>query len=185
LLRERRKTEDFTGKKITEVIDSGGLIPSPVVFKLCMDVFEKLKQEKELKGVILDGAPRKIKEAFLIDEALQWFGWGKRVKIFLIDVSDDEVIKRITMRKVCSKCGNIVVDADDTMKVCSKCGGDLIKRPEDTVEKTKKRLEWFEEEVGQVIKHYEDSGKLIRINGEQSVEAVFNDIVKKIDNDND
>jgi adenylate kinase len=185
MLRQRKQVDDFSGRKMASVIDKGGIISTPVIFKLWMDKFEEFKDAGDFKGIILDGSPRKIKEAWLMDEALAWFEWDKRIKILLIDVSDDEVIKRITMRKICPKCGNIVIDAEDNMKICPKCGGELIKRPDDTLEGTKTRLQWFEEEVGQVIKHYEDQGKLIRINGEQSVEAVFNDIVKEIDNDND
>ena len=186
LLRERKKIQDFSGKKIGEVIDSGGITPAPVVFKLWMDLFEEIKNKGDINGLIIDGSPRKVKEAWLMDDALEWFGWDKRVKIILLDISEEEAIARITRRKTCPQCGHIVMFSKDSPDVddCPKCGAKLMKRPEDTVEGTKKRLEWFEEEVGQTIKHYDSMGKTIRINGEQSVEDVYNDIIKAIEDDN-
>jgi len=186
LLRKRKKIEDFTGKKIAEVIDNGGIIATPVVFKLWMDLFEDIKNRGNINGLIIDGSPRKIKEAWLMDEALDWFEWDKRVKIILIDVSEEEAIARITRRKTCPQCGHIMMFSKDAPDVddCPKCGSKLMKRPEDTVEGTKKRLKWFEDEVGQTINHYDSMGKLIRINGEQSVEDVYNDIIKAIEDDN-
>ncbi len=182
MLRERRRVEDFTGKKISQVIDNGGIIPSPVVFKLCMDVFEKMKNEGNFKGMILDGAPRKLKEAMLLDETFEWFEWGGKVKMILIDISDEEAINRITKRKICSKCGNIVIysgDSSDEDK-CFKCGGELIKRMEDTIEGTKKRLGWFKTEVEPVINYYKEKGQLIAINGERPIEEVSKDVLRAI-----
>jgi adenylate kinase len=185
LLRERKKIGDFSANKIAEVIDKGGIVPPPVVFKLWMDKFEAFKNKgDEFKGVILDGSPRKLLEAKLLDDSLGWFNWDKRVKILLIDISDEEAINRIAKRKICPKCGNIAIisDSEDSNK-CSVCGGELIIRPEDTVEGTQKRLEWFREEVVETVNHYESMGRLIKINGEQSVENVFNDIMKEIEKD--
>jgi len=182
LLRERKKIEDFSGKKISEVIDNGGIVPPPVVFKLWMEKFEAFKNKEDFNGIVLDGSPRKLREAWLMEDALGWFEWDKNVKVMLIDISDEEAIKRIGKRKICPKCGNIVVvPAGEEMDVCSKCGGELIVRPEDSIEGTKKRLEWFKDDVGETVKFYEEQGRLIKINGEQSVEEVFNDIMKEIE----
>jgi len=185
LLRARKMVGDFSGNKIADVIDNGGIVPPPVVFKLWMDKFEEFKNKGDaFKGVILDGSPRKLREAWLMDDALGWFEWDKRVKIMLIDISDEEAINRIAKRKICPKCGNIVVIAgSNDSDVCSNCGEKLIIRPEDTIEGTQKRLEWFREEVAETVEHYESMGRLIKINGEQSVEGVFNDIMKEIEKD--
>lgn len=186
LLRKRKKIDDFTGKKIASVIDSGGIIVTPIPFKLWMDSFEEIKNKGEFNGLIIDGSPRKIKEAWLLDEALDWYEWDKRVKVILIDISEEEAIARITRRKTCPGCNHIVMFSkdDEDINNCPKCGSELVKRPEDTVEGTKKRLAWFEEEVGQTIKYYEENNMLIKINGEQSVEDVYSDIIKAIEDDN-
>ncbi|MFZ3054736.1 MAG: nucleoside monophosphate kinase [Minisyncoccales bacterium] len=182
LLRERKKTDDFMGKKIAEVIDNGGIIPTPVIFNLWLKRFEELKKKGSLNGIVLDGSPRKIKEAYLMDESLEWFEWDKNVMVLLVDISDEEAIKRIGKRKICPKCGNIlIVPTEEDISVCAKCGGELIVRPDDSIEGIKKRLGWFKTEVGQVIDFYKSNNRLIIINGEQSIEGVFNDIVKEIE----
>ena len=76
LLRARRAKKDFTGKKIAEVMFKGGLIPTPVIFKLWVDKVEQLKNKENFKGFIIDGSPRKIFEAYLIDELLDWYEWN-------------------------------------------------------------------------------------------------------------
>jgi adenylate kinase len=184
LLRQRKKVDDFSGRKIAKVMDSGGIVPAPIAFRIWIDSFEEFKNKGDaFKGLILDGSPRKLKEAWLMDDALDWFEWNKRVKIILIDISDEEAIKRTTSRKTCTKCGNIILYSPENanMKICPQCGGELMIRADDTVEGVKNRLRWFEEQVGETIRHYESEGRLIRINGEQSVENVFKDIMKEIE----
>lgn len=185
LLRLRKEVDDFSGKKIASVVDSGGIVPAPVVFELWMKKFEEFKNRVDFKGVILDGSPRKLREAWLMDDALDWFEWDKRVKIMLVDISDEEAIKRTISRKTCTKCGNIILYSKENadIKTCTKCGEKLMVRPDDTVEGVKNRLKWFEEQVGETIRHYESMGRLIRINGEQPVEDVFKDIMKEIEKD--
>ena len=186
LLRKRKKIDDFTGTKIANVIDNGGIIVTPIPFKLWMDSFEEIKNKGNFNGLIIDGSPRKIKEAWLLEEALEWYEWDKRVKVVLIDISEEEAIARITRRKTCPGCSHIVMFSKDDADIedCPKCGAKLVKRPEDTVEGTKKRLKWFDEEVGQTIKYYEENNMLIKINGEQNVEDVYSDIIKAIEDDN-
>lgn len=185
LLRGRKVIADFTGKKIASVVDNGGIILTPVIFKLWMDKFEELKQKNDLRGIVLDGSPRKIKEAYLMEEALEWFEWDNNSKAMLIDISDEEAINRTTKRKICSQCGNIILFSKDNPDIedCPKCGAKLIKREDDTLGGTKKRLEWFQTEVVPVINYYKEKGKLIIINGEQPVEDVFKDIMKEIEKD--
>jgi len=156
LLRQRKKQEDFSGSKISTVIDNGGIIPTPVIFKLWMDKLEEFKKGSEFEGIIFDGSPRKIKEAYLMDEAIEWYEWNENVKVILIDISDEEVVKRIASR------------------------AGLEDRPEDSPEGIKKRLAWFEAEVVPVINYYKENNRLITINGEQSIEKVFNDIENSI-----
>ncbi len=189
LLRNRKKVTDYTGTKISDVIDNGGLIATPVVFHLWMSEFERLKsKEEELKGIVIDGSPRKIREAYLMSEALEWYGWNDNFKVILIDVSDEEVLSRIANRRICADCGEIVPYVGDLKRLshCPKCNGDLIKRAEDSeTESVKKRLEWFQEEVGPVINFYRERDKLLTINGNQAVEDVFNDILNAIKEDVD
>ncbi len=182
LLRERKKERDFTGIRTKNVVNTGGLIPTPVIFKLWLDKFEELKKKKNLKGFIMDGSPRKILEAYLIDEALQWYEWDKNIRVILIDISNKEAIRRLTKRRICKKCGKVIpyIGKFREIKDCPKCGGRLIKRTDDTVAGVKSRLNWFKTDVQPVINYYRKTGRLIEINGEQSIEDVFKDTLKKL-----
>ncbi|HPD19804.1 MAG TPA: nucleoside monophosphate kinase [Candidatus Pacearchaeota archaeon] len=180
LLRERKKIDDFTGRKISQVIDNGGIVATPVIFHLWMEKLEELKKKPDFKGVIFDGSPRKIKEAYLLEEALEWFEWDKNVKVLLIDISDEEVVRRISKRRICGQCKEILI-FEEGMEKCPKCGSsELLKRPDDEIEGVKKRLAWFKEEVGPVIEYYKEQGNLLVINGEQSIEKVFEDILRAL-----
>lgn len=182
LLRARKKIKDFTGKKTQKVVDSGGLVPTPVIFKLWLDKFEELKNKKNLKGFVIDGSPRKIREAYLFDEAMSWYEWSKNVKVMLIDISDKEAVWRLTKRRICKECGEIVpyVGKFRDVKNCPKCKGKLTQRADDTAAGVKNRLSWFRTDVQPVINYYRKTDRLIKINGEQSIEDVFKDILKAL-----
>jgi len=182
LLRARTKKKDFTGKKIAKILFKGKLIPMPAIFKLWLDKIEELKNKKKLKGFIMDGNPRRITEAYLIDEALEFYEWDKNVKIMLIHISDREAVWRLTKRRICKKCKKIIpfVGQFRKIKKCPKCNGQLIGRSDDTIKAVKNRLKWFKTEVQPIINYYRKTGRLIKINGEQPIEDVFKDILKAI-----
>lgn len=180
LLRARKKLNDFTGKKISKVIDKGKRVATPVIFKLWMDKFEKFKRVPKFKGIIIDGSPRTTLEADMMEQALGWYEWEKNKRVILIDISTKEVIQRLTKRRMCEQCGRIIPFVGEFKKIkeCDKCGGKLITRADDDEKGVKKRLEWFQTEVKPAINYYEKRGGLIKINGEQSIEDVFKDILK-------
>lgn len=182
LLRARGNKKDFTGRGIADALKKGGLIPTPIIFKLWVDKIEKLKNKKNLKGFIIDGSPRKIFEAYLIDELLEWYEWKKNLRLVLIDISNKEAIWRLTKRRQCKKCKEIIPFVGDFRKIknCPKCDGELIKRSDDTVTAVKNRLKWFRTDVQPIINYYRKTGRLIKINGEQSIEKVFTDLLKAL-----
>lgn len=181
LLRARAKESDFTGKNLNKVLNSGKLAPTAVILKLWLDRAEQLKNKKNLKGFIMDGNPRKILEAYLIDEALDWYKW--KAKIFLIDISNKEAIWRLTKRRVCKKCNNILpfIGEFRKMKKCPKCGGQLTTRSDDKIKSVKNRLTWFRKDVQPIVNYYRKSGRLVKIDGEQSVANVHKDILKALE----
>ncbi len=182
LLRARGKKKDFTGKKIVKMLAEGELIPTPAILKLWLDKIEELKSKKKLKGFVMDGNPRKILEAYLIDESLEFYEWDKNVRVVLIHISNKEAIWRLTKRRICKKCKKIVpfVGRFRKIKKCPECGGQLIQRSDDTVKAAKNRLKWFKTDVQPIINYYRKTGRLIKINGEQSIENVSKDILKTI-----
>lgn len=183
LLRARAKKNDFTGGKIASILLKGGLIPMVAAFKLWLDKAEALKKKKGLKGFVMDGNPRRILEAYLIDETLDFYEWGRDVKAILVDISDKEAIWRLAKRKICKNCREIIpfIGKFREMKQCPKCGGRLAQRKDDAIiEVIKKRLAWYRTEVQPIVNYYRKTGRLIKVNGEQPIENVFKDILKAI-----
>lgn len=182
-LRERIKTRDFTGEKIEKVIKEGIFVPTPIIMDILLDILEGYKKtEPNLKGIIFDGVPRKLIEAQVLDQTLEWYEWDKNVKVFLIDISEEEAFNRLTKRRICKNCGQLIpyLGHYKTIKVCDLCGGELMTRPDDTEEAIRNRLNEFMDKTQPVLEHYEKQGKLIKINGEQSIEDVHQDILKAI-----
>ena len=128
----------------------------------------------------MDGNPRKILEAYLLDEAFDWYGWNP--KIFLVDISNKEAIWRLTKRRVCKKCKNVLpfIGEFRKMRKCPECQGQLITRSDDKTKSIKNRLAWFKKDVQPIINYYRKSGRMVKINGEQSINDVFKDILKAI-----
>jgi len=182
ILRARQKVGDFTGKKLKKVMNKGELAPSFIVSKVLGDKLEKLKRNSKIKGLVLDGWTRIIIEAILTDEALNWYEWDKNVEVFLINISAKESFNRLTKRRQCKKCGNLIPRVGDFRKLtkCNKCGGKLITRIDDTIQSIEKRLEEYKKETTKAINYYKKHGRLIKINGEQSIEDVFKDILKTL-----
>ena len=156
LLRKRKEIKDFTGKKIADVIDKGRLVPSPVIFALWMAELEKIRNLEKNNGILIDGSPRKILEAHLIEEAVNWYGWSDNFKIMIIDISDEEAVARLLKR------------------------AEIEGRADDTEEGIRKRLGWYKDEVEPVIEFFEKKGSVVKINGEQSVEDVYNEIIQRL-----
>lgn len=182
MLRARKKKQDFTGKKIGEIIDEGERISTPVVFKLWMDKLEEFKQDPELKGFIMDGSPRTVFEAEMLELAFDWYGWNKNKKVIFINISEQESIDRLTKRRICKECGRNIpyIGEFKELEKCDKCEGELIQRKDDELEDIKDRLRWYKEEVLPVVDCYKERGLLIEINGEQSIEEVHQEILEKL-----
>jgi len=178
-LRKRRIIKDFTGKKLIKVMGKGKLVPTFIISKLWINELEKFKQKK-INGFVSDGSPRMMIEAELFDEALDWYEWQKSKKVILIDISQKESLKRLIKRRICKDCKRLIpwLGKFREIKKCDKCGGSLITRTDDKPAAIKKRLEEFKKEVIPVLNYYKKQEKLIKINGEQSIEKVFEDILR-------
>ena len=146
------------------------------------DELEKLKKQSRVKGMVLDGWTRIIFEAVLTDEALNWYEWGKDMKVILIKISSKASYNRLTKRRQCKKCGRLIPWIGEFKKIknCDKCGGDLITRVDDNIKSIKKRLEEYKDQTTKAINYYKKQGRIIEINGEQSIEDVFKEILGKI-----
>jgi len=155
LLRKRCEKKDFLGEKLKNILAKGGLVPTPLVFHLWLHELEIFHEDKQCKGVVIEGSPRKLYEAWMLKEVLDFYEWGNDVRVFHIAISDKEALKRLLKR------GRAI---DDETKAI------------------KNRLAWFKKEVVQAVSFYKKEGILSEINGEQPVEKVYRDIRKKLGN---
>ncbi|MBI3671270.1 nucleoside monophosphate kinase [Candidatus Azambacteria bacterium] len=178
LLRQFSKEDNAVARRMKQELAEGKLVPTWLPFYLWMN---KLAHVSEKKGVLFDGSPRKIMEAELLEDVLDWYG-RSNIKAILIDVSPEESFRRLINRRTCEKCGkSAYISQEKTEAICEYCGGVMRIRPEDNPEAIKTRIKWFHDEVSQVIDFFEKKGQLIRINGDQSVDDVTKDMIKAIE----
>ncbi len=167
--------------RINKIINSGKLIPQE---EMTMYVLEFLLSKKpDLKNILFEGFPRFISQYDALDEFL--VSKGKKIDAALsLDISREEAIKRISSRRICSKCGevyNLSTNPPKVEGICDKCGGALIHREDDKPEAIKVRFDYYKENTQELIDHLDKKGKLVRINGERPIEAIFSDIERNLD----
>jgi adenylate kinase len=158
-----------------EYMEAGELVPDPVVNEIVEAALE------DADGFVLDGYPRNLSQAEYLDEITDLD------LVALLDVDREELVDRLTGRRVCDDCGtNYHVDfaPPEEEGVCDECGGELIQRDDDTEETVKERLDVFEENTQPVIDYYEDEGELVRIDGEQTPDEVWADLEAAIEDAN-
>lgn len=169
LLRDAVKEKTELGLKIKDILERGELVPDGIVISL-------IKEElKDSKNFILDGFPRTLEQAKALDKIT------RLDKVIDIIVSDKESIKRISGRRSCPKCGavfHVITNPPKKENLCDNCGSELIQRDDDKEDVIKKRLKIYHEQTSLLEDFYRNEGILEEINGEQSIEKVFEDIVK-------
>ena len=181
LLRKRMKSDDFSGRKLKIALDKGDRAPTFLMFQLWATAIEKIKNKSDLKGLVIDGSPRSLPEAKLMDHTFEWYEWPD-VKIVLLDISETEALERLTKRRICKNCQRIIPWLNNFKKLekCDECGGELIARFDDTKEAIKARLDFFKKDVQPAIDYYEKNNRLIRVNGERPIKEVHQEILEKI-----
>lgn len=179
-LREVALLDTPLGKEINKIINIKKELVDDKILKKVLHV--KLQDLSREKGIVFDGVPRREDQMAYFEEAMLEFG-RKIDKVVAIDLSEKESIKRISARRICEKCKTTYIlgkDIEDEKKTCPKCGGQIILRPDDSEEGVRKRLGIFKEETVPVVNYYKKQGKLAEINGDQSIEKVFEEILVKI-----
>lgn len=183
LLREQVKDDhNFSTAKLKAILERGDLAPTFFVFKVWLDKVEALKNRTDFKGVVFDGNPRKLLEARLMEDALAWYDWLEYTKVILVDISAEDSYARLTQRRMCEKCNRVIpyFGHFKLLTACDKCGGKLIKRADDDPEAVRHRLDVFDLEIQPVINHYEESGLLIKVDGDRPIEEVHESIVRAL-----
>lgn len=165
------------GKKAKSYMDQGQLVPDELTLELIMDRF----QNPDCKnGYVLDGFPRTIPQAEALTEALAKKGETIDYAIN-VEVPDENIINRMGGRRACLACGStyhIVYAPTRVEGICDRCGEKLVLRDDDKPETVKKRLNVYHNQTQPLIEYYTRQGKLAEVDGTQSMEDVFNAIVK-------
>jgi len=172
LLENIRKNTDL-GKLAKPYYDKGVLVPIGIVSDL---IKERVRKKDCFKGFILDGFPRTIEQARLVDE------FASLDLVLVLTLPREKVYERISKRLMC-ECGlnyHLVYKPSKVKGICDKCGGKLFRREDDTVPAIKKRLDIYDKETKPLIEYYSD--KVVKINGDQPIVKVFEDIKKVLGN---
>lgn len=165
------------GRKAKEYMDQGLLVPDSLTLELIMDRFQN---PDCANGYVLDGFPRTIPQAEALTEALKKQGESIDFAID-VEVPDENIISRMSGRRACLACGatyHIVHIPTKKEGVCDRCGEGLVLREDDKPETVKKRLDVYHEQTQPLIDYYAGQKKLVRVDGTQEMEEVFQAIVK-------
>ena len=159
IFRENIKNETELGKVAKDYIQKGQLVPDDITINMMLDT---LKSDKCKDGFILDGFPRTLVQAEGLDKALEENG-KKLELVILVDASNDQIVERLSGRRVCGKCGatyHIVNMPPKQEGVCDKCGGEVAQRKDDTKEVILDRLKTYDEQTKPLIDYYKSKGIL-------------------------
>lgn len=170
LFRNAIKNETELGKKVKTIIDSGELVSDELTFGLLK---ERTTQSDAAGGYILDGFPRTINQADLLA------GYQQIDSSILLDLKDEVVIKRLSGRRICKKCGfihHVQFMPPKEEGICDKCGGELYTRDDDKEESIRNRLIVYHKETAPLIAYYKEKGQLVSINAERKPDEVYDSV---------
>jgi adenylate kinase len=171
ILREAVEQGTELGTKAKEYMDAGELVPDELI---CAVIEARLDSGEADDGFLLDGFPRTIGQAEMLEKALE--KRGRRLTVaLLIDAPDEEVVRRLSGRRTCVKNGHVYHVEFDPPKnegVCDQDGSRLTQRDDDKSETVKKRLEVYHEQTEPLIQWYEERGLLRRFDGTRTPEEV-------------
>jgi adenylate kinase len=179
IFRENIKKGTELGKKAQEYMNRGELVPDDLVIEIATT---RLLADDCKNGFLLDGFPRTVYQAEKLDEFLAAHG-SKLDKVLDIAVEREELITRLTGRRVCKACGasyHVVNIPPKKEGICDACGGELMQRADDTLETVTNRIEVYEAQTMPLIDYYEKAGNIAHIHGAAGLDNVFADIVKAL-----
>lgn len=159
------------GQKIAELIDNGQLVSDEMISQM---VLEKIRLPDCQVGYVLDGYPRTQAQVDFLESK------ADIDYVFLIDVPDEVVVDRVAGRRMCKNghSWHIKYSPTKVEGICDICGEKLYQRDDDNEEKVKERLRIYHDNTDGILKFYEDKKQLIKVNGDQLIEKVFQNVIK-------
>jgi adenylate kinase len=179
MFRAAVKEETPLGLEAKSYMEQGQLVPDRVTIGI---VRERLGKDDCANGFLLDGFPRTVPQAEALDELTKELHRAIDFVLY-IEVSEEELLKRLTGRRICRDCGasyHVVFAPPKVEGVCDRCGGELYQRADDSAETVQERLKVNLEQTRHLLHYYESTGKLHRVNGEQPIENVTEQILSLI-----
>ena len=177
IFRSNIKNGTELGMKAKAYMDAGNLVPDSLTLELVVD---RLNQTDCKNGYVFDGFPRTIPQAEALTGALA--AKGEKVDFAIdIEVPDDEIVKRMSGRRACIKCGatyHILFNAPQEDGICDRCGSELTMREDDRPSTVLNRLSIYHKQTQPLIDYYEEKGCLAQFDGTKDVEEVFRDILE-------
>ena len=172
IFRANIKAQTPLGVKVKAIIDSGSLVSDELTFELVKD---RLAQDDCKNGYVLDGFPRTIPQAEMLD------GLVADLKVVNFQISDDIVIGRLSTRRVCKSCGanyNIKTLPPKVEGVCDKCGGELYQRDDDKQESILHRMDVYREQTEPLINYYKNKGKITDLDASIETDILLGEFKK-------
>ena len=164
------------GAEAKKYMDQGLLVPDELTVKILLD---RVAQDDCGKGYVLDGFPRTIPQAKVLDEALE--KPGEKIDYAVdVDVADEHIVKRMSGRRACLKCGatyHVEHIPPRQEGVCDSCGSDLVLRDDDKPETVMNRLKVYHDQTQPLIEYYGQKGILRKVDGTMEMQDVFHAIV--------
>jgi adenylate kinase len=175
ILRGAVRDETELGKSAKAYMDAGDLVPDEVIVGV---IAERIDSTEALDGFILDGFPRTMPQAEALDAKLEELGRGVTA-VLLIDVSDDEVVRRLGGRRTCTENGHVFhveFNPPEQEGVCDLDGSELVVRDDDEPEVIRKRLATYHEKTEPLVDYYDQRSVLRRIDGIAAPQEVAEEI---------
>ena len=177
IFRANIKNQTELGMEAKKYMDEGKLVPDELTVKILLD---RVAKDDCKNGYVLDGFPRTIPQAEVLDSEVTKL--GEKIDFAInVDVPDENIVKRMSGRRACVKCGatyHIEHVPPKKEGICDKCGSELILRDDDKPETVKQRLNVYHEQTQPLIEYYDAKKILKTVDGTQDMNDVFADIVK-------
>jgi adenylate kinase len=176
LLRAEIAKKSALGLEVKKVMDEGSLVSDELVIRLLQANVELQKSQ-----YIFDGYPRNIAQAQTLDkEVLK----GSTSLAVYFEIDKNKLVARLTNRRTCKDCGaiyNLISKTPKITGICDQCGGtNLVQRADDKEDVISNRLKVFEDSISPVLKYYQDLGRLMKVDAEQSPDVIYNQISSKV-----
>jgi adenylate kinase len=179
LFRQALEERTEVGLLAKDYMDKGELVPDKVAIRMVM---ERINQPDCTSGCLLDGFPRTLHQAEVLDKAFK--EQGKTInKAIYIEVPNKELIKRLSGRRLCRVCQtpyHMISSPPKTPGKCDKCGGELYQRSDDKETTVKERLSIFFAQTVPILDYYKKQNKLIKINGNLGIQEVAREIISAL-----